>query len=202
MLCIGLTGGIGCGKSTAAQMFADLGAGVVDADRIAHRLTAAGQPALAAIRREFGPDCFLPDGSFDRATLRRLVFSDQGAKAKLEGILHPLIRQEVMAEIAASRAPYLLIVIPLLLETRQYNDLIRRVLVVDCDEAQQVARAAARSRLAPEEVRAIMAAQLPRAERLRLADDILQNRGDLADLKAQVEKLHCQYLRLAELAGG
>lgn len=200
MLCIGLTGGIGCGKSTAAQMFADLGAGVIDTDQIARRLAAAGQPALAKIREAFGPEYFLPDGNLDRAKLRRLVFSNQAAKTRLEEILHPLIKQEVVAEINASRAPYLLLAVPLLLETGQYASLIRRVLVVDCDDAQQIARAMARSHLSPEEVRAIMASQLPRAERLRQGDDILHNDGDLAGLRVQVERLHQQYLRLAETA--
>lgn len=202
MFCIGLTGGIGCGKSTVARMFAELGAGMVDTDEIAHRLAAPGQPALSAIVNQFGAQYLLADGSLDRAALRRLVFSDPVAKARLEAILHPPIREEAIRQAAASDAPYVLIAIPLLLETGQYDRLIQRILVVDCDESRQIERASARSRLTPNEVCAIMANQVSRSGRLRQADDVITNDGDLADLRRQVEALHGKYLTLATAKSG
>jgi dephospho-CoA kinase len=195
--CVGLTGGIGCGKSRATDMFAQLGAGIVDTDVISRELTGPGGAAIAAIAREFGPDFLLPDGSLDRARMRALVFSEVPAKLRLEAILHPLIRSASRERIAASRAPYVLLVVPLLFETGSYRDLLERVLVVDCDEAQQIARVVARSGLAEDEVRRIMAAQLPRVERLARADDVLRNDGDISNLRDQVERLHAQYLSAA-----
>jgi dephospho-CoA kinase len=194
--CIGLTGGIGCGKSTAAKIFAELGAAVVDTDEIAHELTGPAGAALAAIRAEFGPDYIAADGTLDRARMRRLVFSDAEARKRLEGILHPLIRQESRARIAAARQPYVILVVPLLLETGAYRDLIKRVLVVDCDEAQQIARATRRSGLSAAEVRAIMSAQVAGPVRLAAADDVLRNDADLKCLRRDAEALHAKYLAL------
>jgi dephospho-CoA kinase len=196
-LVIGLTGGIGSGKSSAARIFASLGAGVVDTDEIAHRLTARGQPALAEIAAQLGVDCIGPEGDLDREKLRQLVFSRKEARERLEAILHPLIRQQVEAELQRIDTPYVVVVVPLLLEKGGYRELVDRVLVVDCEEAQQVARAAARSRLAPDEVKAIMAAQLPREERLRQADDVLPNRGGPEELEQRVRALHDRYMQLA-----
>jgi len=195
--CIGLTGGIGSGKSAAAAIFRELGAAVVDTDEIARDLTAPAGAAIAAIRDRFGADYIAGDGSLDRSKMRRLVFSDSELRKQLEEILHPLIRETSRLRIAAAIQPYVLIVVPLLLETGAYRDLIDRVLVVDCDEDQQVARAMKRSGLAAEEVRAILAAQLPRNERLAHADDVLRNDGDIASLRRQVEILHAKYLVLA-----
>ena len=195
--CIGLTGGIGSGKSSAAKIFQELGAAVVDTDQIAHELTRRGGAAIAAIADHFGADCIAADGSLDRSKMRRLVFADPKAKRKLEAILHPLIRRESRARIAAAQQPYVLVVVPLLLETGAYRELIKRVLVVDCDEARQIARTVRRSGLAIDEVRAIMAAQLPRAERLTAADDVLHNDADIDALRRQVEILHAKYLALA-----
>lgn len=200
MLAIGLTGGIGCGKSAAAEIFAQFGAAVIDTDQIARQFTETGRPALLAIREQFGTDYFLPDGSLDRPRLRRLVFADMGAKKKLEHILHPLIKEEVLKQLANVQAPYVVIVVPLLLETGNYGDLTQRVLVVDCSEAQQVERVMARSNLTAEEVRAIMAAQIDRAERLRRADDLCNNHGDLPALQSQVLQLHQKYQQLATAA--
>jgi len=197
---VGLTGGIGCGKSSAAHFFAELGAGVIDTDVIAHQLTQAGSPALETIRREFGPEYLLPDGSLDRARMRQLIFSDDAAKARLEAILHPLIKKRVLAETESIDAPYLLIVVPLLLETGNYGDVVCRVLVVDCDEQQQLQRTMARSALSAAEVSAIMSKQLSRQARLRVADDVIQNTGSLEDMRRQVENLHRQYLQRAEKA--
>lgn len=195
--CIGLTGGIGSGKSSAARIFQELGAAVIDTDEISHELTRTGGAALAAIRGQFGADYLAADGSLDRAAMRRLIFDDPAAKKKLEAILHPMIRATVRARITETPAPYVLIAVPLLLETGAYGDLISRVLVVDCDEAQQIARTMHRSNLAADEVRAIMAAQLPRQERLARADDVLRNDSDMAWLRSQAASLHARYLKLA-----
>ena len=195
--CVGLTGGIGCGKSRATEIFRQLGAGVVDTDVISRELTAAGGVAMKPLAAEFGRDYVLPDGSLDRRRMRALVFADDAAKRKLEAILHPLIRAASRERIAAATQPYVLCVVPLLLETGAYRELLDRILVVDCDEDQQVLRTVARSGLTESEVRAIMAAQLPRNERLKHADDVLRNDGDIKSLRAQVETLHRQYLEAA-----
>ncbi|HXZ97205.1 MAG TPA: dephospho-CoA kinase [Burkholderiales bacterium] len=195
---VGLTGGIGCGKSSAAQMFADRGVRVVDTDAISHRLTAPGGPALAAIRRHFGNSVFTSDGSLDRAQLRKRVFSDPRAKKKLEALLHPLIRAKALQQLARCTTPYSVLVVPLLLETGEWRKLVQQVLVVDCNEKQQIVRAMSRSRLSNAEVRAIMATQLTRAARLKLADDVLSNTSSLEELQKQVNTLHRKYLRLSQ----
>jgi len=194
---IGLTGGIGSGKSTAAKLFEELGAAVVDTDEIAHELTASGGGAMAALREAFGPGFLTPDGALDRAKMRQLVFGDRDAKQRLEAVLHPMIRAETAARIAGSDRPYSIAVVPLLLETGAYRTLTNRVLVVDCAEEEQVRRASQRSGIAEDAVRAIMAAQLPRAERLKCADDVLANTGGVASLREQVARLHAKYLELA-----
>jgi len=194
---IGITGGIGSGKSSVARIFAALGAAVIDTDEIAHRLTGKGTPALAAIIEQFGSGYQLPDGSLDRAQLRKRVFSDHAALAKLETLLHPLIKQQVVSEMAEAQGPYLVLVIPLFFETGAYRDLVDRVLVVDCDENQQISRTMSRSKLSSEEVRTIMAHQAPREERIKQADDILSNRGNHADLEGHAQELHRHYLTLA-----
>jgi dephospho-CoA kinase len=197
MYCVGLTGGIGSGKSSAADEFAALGAALVDSDAIAHELTRAGGSAIAALRSAFGAEYITAEGALDRARMRTLVFGDATAKQRLEGRLHPLIRQQTAARVAAARGPYVLLVVPLLLETGAYRELVQRVLVVDCSEATQIARTMARSGLTESEVRAIMAAQLPRAGRVALADDVITNEGDRAALREQVRALHERYLALA-----
>lgn len=197
MLVIGLTGGIGCGKSAATEAFAQCGATIIDTDQIAHQLTALGQSALDAIREQFGADYFSPDGSLDRASLRHLVFSDPTAKRKLEALLHPLIKDEVCRRLISVPTPYAIVAVPLLLETGSYREVVQRVLVVDCSPEQQVARVMERSGMDAEEIRAIMAHQIGREERLRRADDVLDNHGGLNELQAQVERLHRQYLSLA-----
>ena len=197
MLIVGLTGGIGCGKSAAAEIFARLGATVIDTDQIARQLTALGQPALTAIWEQFGADYFLSDGNLDRARLRHLVFSDTAAKNQLEALLHPLIKDEVRRRLVTVQAPYAIVAVPLLLETGAYRELVQRILVVDCSAEQQVARVISRSHLSEEEVRAIMTSQISRAERLQLADDIIDNHGDRSALQQQVEQLHRSYLQLS-----
>jgi len=198
--CVGLTGGIGSGKSVASGMFAELGAAVVDTDEISRALTAPGGGAISPIRGSFGPEYVAADGGLDRARMRNLVFGDADAKRKLEGILHPRIRDRMRADVAAARQPYVIAVIPLLFETGVCLDLLQRVLVVDCEESEQVRRASERSGLSAQEVRAIMAAQLPRAERLKRADDVLVNDGSIDALRPQVARLHVRYLDLAQKA--
>lgn len=198
--CVGLTGGIGSGKSSAARMFEELGAAVVDTDAIAHELTRPGGVVLNAIRSTFGEEYIASDSGLDRPRMRRLVFSDAAARGKLEAILHPLIRDEARAHVATARAPYVVIVVPLLLETGAYRDLTNRVAIVDCSEKAQLERTMERSGLTEAEVRAIMATQLPRARRLAAADDVLHNDGDLAALRHEVQALHRRYLSLAHAA--
>ena len=198
--CVGLTGGIGSGKSVASGMFAELGAAVVDTDEISRALTAPGGGAISPIRGSFGPEYVAADGGLDRARMRNLVFGDADAKRKLEGILHPRIRDRMRADVATARQPYVIAVIPLLFETGVCLDLLQRVLVVDCEESEQVRRASERSGLSAQEVRAIMAAQLPRAERLKRADDVLVNDGSIDALRPQVARLHVRYLDLAQKA--
>jgi len=195
--CVGLTGGIGSGKSLASGMFEALGAAAVDTDEISRELTAPRGGAIGAIRREFGAEFVGADGGLDRDRMRRLVFRDAGARARLEAILHPLVRGRTPAAIAAARTPYVIVVVPLLFETGSCAELVQRVVVVDCEEEEQVRRVMARSGLSAEEVRAIMAAQLPRPERLRRADDVLDNNGSVESLQRQVARLHAKYLALA-----
>lgn len=196
-LVVGLTGGIGSGKTTVADRFAELGAVVVDTDAIAHELTSAQGVALPAIVSAFGDTVLREDGSLDRATLRRLCFSDPVKRKSLEAILHPLIRGESMARCrSAAPAPYVLLVVPLLVESGVYREQIDRILLVDCDEARQIARVMARSALSEEEVRAIMATQASRAERLAVADDVLSNAGARDELQAGILVLHRRYVEL------
>lgn len=199
-LIIGLTGGIGSGKSAAAAMLKELGAGLVDADAIAHELTAPGGAAIPAIRGEFGDTAVSADGALDRAAMRRLVFADAAAKLRLEAILHPLIRAETQRrceEAMVAGAPYVVLVVPLLIESGDYRRRVTRVAVVDCAEETQVTRVMARSGLTREEVQRIMAAQVNRAERLAAADDVIDNDGDMEALRVQIEALHRLYLELA-----
>ena len=197
MLVIGLTGGIGSGKSSAAKFFAELGADVIDTDEIAHQLTQSQGVAMAAIRRDFGEGFIATDGSLDRGKMRSLVFSDSNSRQKLEAILHPLIRTEATRRTALTAASYVVMVVPLLFETGNYREMVQRILVVDCNEQSQIDRAMARSGLSQQEVAAIMRAQLSRQERLRQADDVIVNDSDMAHLRQQVEALHQQYLARA-----
>jgi dephospho-CoA kinase len=196
---VGLTGGIGSGKSAVAEAFAALGAEVTDADQIAHAVTAPGQPGHAAILASFGPAFANTDGTLDRARLRALVFGDAAARLRLEAMLHPLIREAARREVAAWKSPYGLLVVPLLFERGNLSG-VDRVLVVDCPEDEQVRRVAARSGLRPAEVRAIMDTQLTRAARLARADDVLDNAGPPAAIAPQVAELDRRYRELAREA--
>jgi dephospho-CoA kinase len=198
MKIVGLTGGIGSGKSEAARLFAALGVPVIDTDAIAHELTAPGHPALLSIAAVFGEEAIAPDGSLNRPYMRKKVFSDSTAKRTLEGILHPMIRAEVAARLAANpAAPYQIVMVPLLFETGAYEAMIDCSLVIDCDENLQVSRAMARSRLSESEVRMIMDTQCFREQRLALADDVIDNSGTLENLENQVREKHEKYIRLA-----
>lgn len=193
--CVGLTGGVGSGKSTVAELFAAHGADLVDTDAIAHALTAADGAAMAAIEAAFGRAVIAADGSLDRAAMRDRVFADADARRRLEQILHPLIRDEARRQVAASRAPYVILIVPLLVENLDaYRGDMARVVVVDCDEDQQIARTAHRPGISIAQARAILAAQSPRVARLAIADDIIDNRGELIELKARVAQLHQRYL--------
>lgn len=193
--CVGLTGGVGSGKSTAARLFADLGAALVDTDAIAHALSAANGAAMPAIAAAFGDAVIAADGSLDRAAMRARVFSDGSARRHLEQILHPLIHSEARHQIAVARTPYVILIVPLLVENlAAYRQDMDRIVVVDCDEQQQIERSASRPGISLEQARAILAAQSSRAARLAIADDIIDNRGDLAELEAQVGHLHQGYL--------
>jgi dephospho-CoA kinase len=194
---VGLTGGIGSGKSAASKAFAGLGVEVVDTDTLAHELSARGTPGLAAIREAFGSEVVLQSGDLDRARLREKVFADPSARARLEAVLHPLIAAEARHRMAAWQGPYGIVVVPLLLERGGLAASIDRILVVDCPEAEQVRRVVARSGLSEADVRAIMATQLDRARRLAAADDILDNAGPPGAIAPQVEELDRRYRFLA-----
>jgi len=199
MLIIGLTGGIGCGKSTVAGYFAQQGIPVIDADQLARELVAPGSPALKEIADAFGPDTLLADGSLDRPQLRRRVFADPTQRRRLETILHPRIYAEMRRRTQALQAPYCIWVIPLLLETGK-TALVERVLVVDTPESLQRQRVLARAGMDEDTLEAILRSQVSRGERLHAADDIIVNNADLTHLQQQVSALHHQYLALANAA--
>jgi dephospho-CoA kinase len=195
-LVIGLTGGIGSGKSAASAIFSRLGAPVIDADRIAHALVAPGESALAEIAAAFGTDILGSDGELDRDTLRRRVFADNGDRKRLEAILHPRIRRRIQNFIRNTHYPYCVVVIPLLLETQQ-SDLVDRILVIDIPPETQASRVADRDGLDRQEIQAIIDVQAARETRLSAADDIIDNTGGLDALESQVRGLHDRYLEIA-----
>ena len=194
---VGLTGGIGSGKTAVADAFATLGVEIVDADALAHRISAAGAQGFAAIRVAFGDAIVGADGELDRAALRHLVFADVAARRQLERILHPLIRAEAERQVRSWRGAYGIVVVPLLLEREGLRSIIDRILVVDCPEDEQVRRVVARSGLSTEEVRAIMATQFDRARRRAAADDIVDNSGTISAIAPQVRALDRRYRELA-----
>ena len=199
-LVIGLTGGIGSGKSTVANILQQHGAAVIDTDAIAHTLSAPGGTAIAAIRQTFGDEYIDATGAMDRQHMRQRVFSDEPARKRLEQILHSLIRQEVEKQLAQAQGDYILLMVPLLVETGAYRELIARTLVVDTPEALQLSRTMERSDLGAAEVQAIMDKQVDRATRLAAADDVVVNDTDLATLQQRMASLHRHYLQLAESA--
>jgi len=193
---IGLTGGIASGKTTVANFFADLAVPVVDTDVIAREVVAKGAPALVQIRADFGDEVFDDDGMLDRKAMRRLVFSDDRKRRQLEGILHPRIREAAVAQVQAVTDPYVIIVVPLLVDSPMQT-FMDRVLVVDCNEDVQLNRLLARDTENEEQARRMIAAQASRAERLAIADDVVQNDTDLDETRRRVAALHQQYLELS-----
>ncbi|HEY9100766.1 dephospho-CoA kinase [Chitinimonas sp.] len=200
MRVVGLTGGIGSGKSTVAALFQGLGVPLIDTDAIAHSLSAPGQAGAQAVAALFGVDYLDASGAIDRPRLRQRVFQDDAARRSLEQALHPLIRQAAMAALTTLPAstPYCLLAVPLLFETGAYADVIDQAWVVDCPEALQIARVKARSGMSEAEIRAIMAKQLTREARLAQADAIIENDGDVSQLTERVEELHRKYMQAPE----
>jgi dephospho-CoA kinase len=193
MLRVGLTGGIASGKSTVADMFAGLGAGVVDTDTVAREVVSPGEPGLEAVVAEFGAEILQPNGELDRRALRNIVFSEPERRELLESILHPLIRARTLQLVEELDTPYAIIVVPLLLETG-FDELVERVLVVDCPEAQQLKRLCRRDNVGETEAQAMLAGQIDRQARLARADDVVDNSGDLQATRTQVAALHERYL--------
>lgn len=197
---VGLTGGIGSGKSTVARLFADQGAATIDADQISRELTSATGRAMPMIRDTFGENFISPDGSLNRVVMREHAFADGTVKTTLEAILHPLIREEIaqrMTHAATNDAPYVVLEIPLLFEAMSYRNALSRTLCVDCPVSAQIARVRQRSKLSEAEVNAIIATQIPRAIRLQLACDLIENVTSQNDLIAPIAVLHQHYLFLA-----
>ncbi len=192
---LGLTGGIGSGKSAVAAQFAALGVDVVDADQAARWVVEPGRPALAAIAEHFGEQVLQADGQLNRSALRELIFQSPAERSWLERLLHPLIAVETAQFLANAKSPYAIMVSPLLVESGQYK-LAQRILVVDVPEQLQIERTMQRDRLSAVQVQAIMAAQATRETRLSHADDILVNDRDLAWVEREVERLHTFYLTL------
>ena len=201
MYVVGLTGGIGCGKSEAARVFERLGVPVVDVDLIARELTQPGEETLSEIIEIFGKEYLLPDGNLDRAKLRDKVFMDIAARKDLEGIIHPAIHERALKGLEANKdAPYQVLAISLLFENQRYKDVVTRSLVMDCSEQLQVERTMRRSGLTEQIVRGIMAAQVSRAIRLKMADDVIVNEGTLEELAQKVEDVHKKYMQACRVS--
>jgi dephospho-CoA kinase len=195
---IGLTGGIASGKSTVTQRFAELGIPVIDADVASRNVVERGKPGLAQVVQRFSAGVLDADGRLDRRALRNLIFNDSSLRQALDAILHPLIRAEMELEAAAAKGPYVVMAIPLLVEGGTSDKRVDRVLVVDADETLQIQRLQARDGSSAEQARAILASQASRAARLGEADDVLSNTGTVAELRQSVDRLHEQYLQLAQ----
>jgi dephospho-CoA kinase len=196
MLKVGLTGGIGSGKSEVARLFAKLGAAVIDADEIARQLVEPGSPALAEIIRLFGAGCVDDDGRLNRAALAKIVFNDATRRQQLDAIMHPRVRARIEQDIlACARQPYAIIVVPLLLEANQ-TDLVDRVLVILAPETTRLQRVIDRDAREPDQILAIMQSQAPDEVRQHAADDIIRNTGDLDTLASAVEQLHRNYTNI------
>lgn len=194
---IGLTGGIGSGKSEVSRRFEALGIVVADADLAARVVVDRGQPALAAISKHFGNDILAPDGTLNRALLRQKIFANADDKAWLESLLHPLIASEIQRQLDAAQSPYSILSSPLLLETEQWRN-VDRILVVDAREKVQITRSCRRDSNSEAQIRSIMASQIARDERLKRAHDVIDNNGSISALQEQVKRLHLQYLCAAQ----
>ena len=197
-LIIGLTGGIGSGKTSATRFFAAEGIAIIDADTIAHELTGVQGDAIPNIKKYFGVDFITKNGKLDRKKMKNRIFSDINSRKKLEEILHPLIQAEIMHRIETASSPYIIVVAPLLLETGDYCETVTRILVVDCNEEYQISRTVSRDGLSKEDVRTIMATQKPRQERLNQADDVIVNDTDISSLQEKVKLQHNIYLSLLQ----
>lgn len=195
---IGLTGGIGCGKTTATQHFAALGARIIDTDHLSHALSVPPSPALTAIKEAFGADFINAKGELNRALMRQLVFNDPAAKIRLEAIFHPLIMQSVAHELAKpSNAPYSLLVVPLLFDHPNFLALCHSTVAIDCTEQKQIERVALRSKLTHDEIIAIIATQTPRNIRLAKSNYVLTNNNTIAHLNAQIINIHHSLLNIS-----
>ena len=200
MFVIGLTGGIGSGKSEAAKIFAELGVPVTDVDVISHALTAANQPLIADIAANFGKQYITPEGALNRAAMRKLVFTNATARDKLNTILHPAIYQQALLQLEANQThinksvPYQILAIPLLFESPRYAPHIDRILLIDCDEATQIARVKLRSNLAEADIKKIISVQTPRNKQLKLANDVVENVGNVEKLRENIMAIHQKYL--------
>ena len=200
MFIVALTGGIGSGKSEAAKIFAQLGVPVTDVDVISHQLTASNQPLIQDIEANFGKQYITPEGALNRAAMRTLIFNDDNARAKLNALMHPAIYDAALIQLQANQinisksAPYQILAIPLLFESSRYAAHINRILLIDCDEATQIARVRRRSQLPESEILQIIKAQTPRKKRLKLADDIIENNENVTELRKKVIEIHQKYL--------
>ena len=201
MFIVALTGGIGSGKSTAAHIFAELGIPITDVDVISHQLTAANQPLVKEIEKIFGNQYITPEGALNRDAMRKLVFNDDAARAKLNAILHPAIYDEAVKALTFTKnAPYQILVIPLLFESPHYKKLINRILLINCDEKIQIERVKTRSQLSESEIIKIIRTQTPQNERLTLADDVIQNDGNVKELRKKILEIHQKYINTCILS--
>jgi dephospho-CoA kinase len=193
-LLVGLTGGIGSGKTSVANLFAERGASVIDTDVISHSLTSPGGAAIPAIQAAFGPQMITQEGAMDRVKMRELIFADASQKVRLEAILHPMIRAEIAQQTSKATGVYIMFVVPLLVETGHWN--LPRILVVDCDEALQIQRVMQRDGLSEQFIKNIIAQQATREQRLAVATDVLHNQGTIEALIPEVDRLHRLYCQL------
>lgn len=201
MFVIALTGGIGSGKSTATQIFAELGVPITDLDLISHQLTSANQPIIKELENSFGPQYITSEGALNRDAMRALVFNDETARAKLSAILHPAIYSEAVKQLALSgNAPYQILAIPLLFESPRYHKLINRILLIDCDEKIQIERVKARSQLSESEIIKIIRTQTSPKERSKLADDIIKNDGNVEEFRKKILEIHQKYINTCILS--
>lgn len=201
MYVVALTGGIGAGKSEAAKIFASLGVPIVDVDVISRRLTGPGQPIMVKIAEAFGRDFLTEDGALNRPAMRERIFANDEDRKKLEAILHPVIHSHALRELDQNReAPYQILAIPLFFETNRYSGLVKRILLVDCDESLQISRTMNRNGMTEHTVRAIIAAQASRSYRRALASDIIENNGSIEALAEKVKELHEKYMQACLLS--
>lgn len=206
MFVIAITGGIGSGKSTATKLFAELGVPITDVDVISHQLTAAKQPLMNEIEASFGRHFITPEGALNRDAMRTLVFNDDTARAKLNAILHPAIYDEAVKQLQENQThlsksvQYQMLAIPLLFESPHYSHLINRILLIDCDEKTQVARVKARSQLSESEIIKIIRTQTPQKKRVTLADDIINNDGNVEELREKILEIHQKYINTCILS--